>query len=41
MNRTGEGSIAKRQGRWVITAGYGDKRLDHKKLIFNAASSFN
>ena len=33
MNRTGEGSIVKRQGRGVIRDDYGNKRLDHKNKI--------
>ena len=31
-----------RAGEWIVRAGYGNKRQDHKnKMIFNAASSFN
>ena len=33
INRAGEGAIVKRQGRGVITAGYGNKRQDHKNKM--------
>ena len=33
MNRAGEGSIAKRQGRGVIRAGFRNKRQDHKNKM--------
>ena len=53
VNRAGEGAIAKnisketkskRQGRGIIRAGYGNKKVQKtakKARIFNAASSFN
>ena len=33
INRAGEGAIAKRQGRGVIRAGYGNKRQDYKNKM--------
>ena len=45
INRTGEGAIAKRQGRGIVRASYGNKRFEKqqqkRKRVFNAASSFN
>ena len=45
INRTGEEAIAKRQGRGIVRAGYGNKKLkkqqQKRKRVFNAASSFN
>ena len=35
------GKGIKRAGEGVIRAGYGNKRWDHKKWIFNAVSFFN
>ena len=40
INRAGEG--AKRQGQGIVRAGYENKKiLKTRKIIFNAASSFN
>ena len=42
MNITAEGAIAKRQGRGIVGAAYGNKEGQKTiKLIFNSASSFN
>ena len=45
INKAGEGAIVKRQGRGIVRAGYGNKKVEKQlqksKTIFNAASSFN
>ena len=41
INGAGDGAIAKRQGREVVRASYGNKKDRKTKITFNTASSFN
>ena len=34
INRAAEGGVAKRQGRRIARARYGNERKDHKKMDF-------
>ena len=38
INRAGEGGIAKRQGRWIVRAGYGNKKV--RKTITKNKKNF-